>query len=280
MLSHSDMSLGFFYQTEAKLVFFLFVDTLKSSEMQSNDLRNTIRQGCPPQYLDSRCALKKIREIEDWMKQHDICKILVTGKMGTGKTTLIEGLTQIFMEHRDNGLLRHTKKLTPYAYVHQGARCIFYDTPGLKDDVNNSNDYSYLKEMVEEPDVLVLAVKMDDIELHEQDKHTISNITDAYGWKIWKKTVIALTFANMVTKKDGTRAQCKLYFDDLLLKFKVAILNLLSSAKVKDEDLDELKFIPVGLVSEPRLPCASSDVSWIDEFLKAINKILKNKQNH
>ena len=261
---------------------------MKSFEVsveQSKDLRKIIREGCLPQDLDSHCALKKIQEIEDWMQHGDKFEILVTGKMGTGKTTLIEGLTQIYqMEHRDSGLRRHTKKLTPYAYVHQGARCIFYDTPGLKDNVNNSNDYSYLKEMVEEPDVLVLAVKMDDLDLHEQDKHTISNITEAYGWKIWKKTVIALTFANVVTKKDGTRAQNKLYFEDTLLKFKVAILNLLSSAKVKDEDLDELEFIPVGLVSDSRISGVSRDVSWIDEFWVATNKILnsskKNKRYH
>jgi len=245
----------------------------------SYKLRKFIRQGCPPKDLDSSCALKKITEIEDWMSHGDKFEILVTGKMGTGKTTLIEGLTKSLKREHD-GLFPHTIKVTPYAYVHEGAHCIFYDTPGLKDDIDGSNDYGYIKEMVEDPDVLLFTIKMDDNELRDEDKHTISNITEAYGYKIWKKAMFILTFANMVTKKDAILVQNRLNFEDLILKLKIDILNHLMSAKVHHDDLAGLEFVPIGLVSDTKIPGVSRDVSWIDELWAAINNILNSSDKN
>ncbi len=96
---------------------------------------------------DVKCAHRKQKEIKEWLKKHNRFKILVTGKTGTGKTTFVKGLKENYVPEEDH-LLPHTVKVTPYEHQQDKVDFIFYDTPGLKDTVTGSNDYSYLADMM------------------------------------------------------------------------------------------------------------------------------------
>ena len=45
-------------------------------------------------HKDVECAHKKMQK---WISKHNRFKVLVTGKMGTGKTTLVRGLKENYV---------------------------------------------------------------------------------------------------------------------------------------------------------------------------------------
>ena len=205
--------------------------------------------------------------------------------MGTGKTTLIKGLTESYIPEADN-LLPHTLSVTPHGYEHEGINFVFFDTPGLKDNVNSSNDYEYLKEMVkknEEPNLLIFAVKMDDSVFRDEDVDAIGNVSDAFGWKIWKNAMFILTFANMVTKVGHApeSVNSKLHFSNTYNTHFYHISEALRSNKVQDDVINSISVVPVGLLSQPKIPSDQRDISWVDEFWeKALNVLRTPKRTY
>ena len=221
-------------------------------------------------------------EIRDWLLHHSKYRVLVTGKMGSGKTTFIRGLTEGFVPPSGN-LLPHTIKVSPYSQHREGSNCIFFDTPGLKDDENSANDYAYLKEMVQkngEPNLLVFAIKMDEPVQQDEVKEAVFNVSNAFGRKIWQKAMFILTFANLVQAightSDGVAN--KLYFSKLVDEHHLNILHILRSILVKDEVINEIPVLPVGVVSEPILVADRLEQSWVESFWQEAFQILRKTQ--
>ena len=237
------------------------------------------RQGCPWQFSDVKCALKLMDKIESWLKKHNNFQVLITGKMGTGKTTLIKGLKEKYIPEADN-LLPHTVKVTPYEYEHEKIKFTFIDTPGLRESSDSHKDYEYLKEMVkknERPDLIIFTIKMDDTRLRPEDEATIKNVSDAFGWSVWKNAMFLLTFANKVSKvgsPPGSREN-KVYFNRQRDEFSLLITKELRKNRVQPEVADSIPVIPAGLVMQPSIPSDSRGISWVDEFWKEMFKVLK-----
>ena len=220
--------------------------------------------------------------------EHNHFTILVVGKMGTGKTTLVRGLCGIFNGSESNGsdsvtteskegtpMGADTKRVTPYSYVYKRINFTFIDTPGLKDVVNNTHDHKYLMQM-DEPNVLIFTMKMTDSKFYDNDITTIKDISNAFGWKVWKKSIFVLTCANLVGEPDAKNerqnysfyARRKLDFDD---KITETLENLLAEPKVASN----IPIIPVGLVRQPVIPSEEDkEKSWVDEFWKKVMNIL------
>ena len=188
--------------------------------------------------------------------------------MGTGRTTLIRGLKENYVAEDDH-LRLHTLKVTPYNYDHGGLNFILFDTPGLKGSINSCNDYEYLKDMVAkngEPDLLIFAVKMSDA-FRDDDADAIGNISNAFGWKIWKKAMFVLTFANEVPPEG--------HFDEIYGEHYSHIVEALRSNRVHEDVINSISVVPVGLVSQLKIPSDKRGVSWIDELWEEALKVLR-----
>lgn len=199
--------------------------------------------------------------------------------MGTGKTTLVKGLKEQFVLEEDH-LEAHTVKVTPYQHEYDQVDFTFFDTPGLKDTVNGSNDYSYLEDMVrnnEQPDLIIFTVKMDDSYFRQEDKGVIGNVSDAFGWKVWRNAMFALTFANKVSKPGHAikSRENKVHFSDVRNKFSLSITELLRKQKVQEEVASSIPVIPVGLISQPRIESDERGISWVKEFWETLFEVLK-----
>ena len=174
-------------------------------------------------------------------------------------------------------LLPRTLKVTPYNYDHGGLNFILFDTPGLIDSNNSSNDYEYLKDMVTkngEPDLLIFAVKMNDA-FRDDDADAIGNISNAFGWKIWKNAMFVLTFANKVTSVGHSpkSADSKLYFNKIFDIHYSCIVEALRSNRVHEDVINSISVVPVGLVSQLKIPSDKRGVSWIDELWEEALKV-------
>ena len=249
---------------------------------EEHDILESIRWGCSSEHHNTMCAIKRMDEIRDWLLYHSKYRILVTGKMGSGKTTFIRGLTEGFVPPSDN-LLPHTIKVAPYSQHHEGSNCIFFDTPGLKDDENSANDYAYLKEMVQkngEPNLLVFAVKMEEPVRQDEVKEALVNVSSAFGRKIWQKAMFILTFANLVQAIGHTSDSVanKLYVSKLVDEHHLNILHILRSISVKDEVINEIPVLPVGVVSKPILVADRLGQSWVESFWQEAFQILRKTQ--
>ena len=176
-------------------------------------------------------------------------------------------------------LLPHTTEVTPYEHAHDKIDFTFFDTPGFQDEADGANDYNYLKDMVQnnqEPDLIIFTIKMDD-KFREEDAESIKEITNAFGWKVWKHAMFVLTFANKVSLPDASVKSWKnkVSYNRIQDEFALNVTNLLQECKVQEEVINNIPIIPVGLVSQPIIPSDSRQESWLKEFWQAVNARLK-----
>ena len=241
------------------------------------------RHGCPITFSDVQCAHRKVNEINQWLANHNRFKVLITGKMGTGKTTLVKGLKENYVPDEQN-LLPHTVHVTPHEYTHNKIDFVFFDTPGLKDAEDGANDYKYLKDMVrnsQEPSLLIFAVKMDDAVLRQEDIDAMKAITNAFGWKMWRHAMFILTFANKVNDPSASveSKQNKVFFNRIRDQFELTVAEVLLDMHVQEDVANNIPVIPVGLVSQPLIPSDSRKVSWLEEFwASAYSRLKSTKQ--
>ena len=233
---------------------------------------------CPHHLHETKCALRLITQIEEWLKKNNKYRILLTGKMGTGKTTLIKGLKENYVPENQS-LLPHTKIVTPYNFDREGFNFILFDTPGLEDTEDSSHDLEYINDMVKKsrkPDLIIFAVKMSDT-FRDEDTNAIVNISNAFGWKVWENAMFVLTNANMVTKVGYSpeSIESKLHFSTTYNEHYYSITNILRSNRVHEDIVNSISVIPVGLVSQPKITSDIRDVSWIDELWENAFKVLK-----
>ena len=125
-----------------------------------------------------------------------------------------------------------------------------------------------------EPDLLIFAVKMSDA-FRDDDADAIGNISNAFGWKVWKNAMFVLTFANEVTPEGHSPeiTDSKLYFNKIYGEHYSHIVEALRSNRVQEDVIYSISVVPVGLVSQPKIPSDKRGVSWIDELWEEALKV-------
>ena len=218
------------------------------------------RKGCPSVKNDVQCAGWKKKEIESWLNENSKFKILVTGKESTGKHTLVAGVQKETIPEHDINFL-------------------FFDIPGA----NDSGDLSYINNMVskdDEPDMVIFTVRMDNPVLSEDNKDAIESISHAFGWRVWKNTMFALTYANNVYKPGVPKEsrENKVHFNKVKRNLSYSITKTLRDCRVQENIANDIPVVPTGRGYEPQIQSSADTVSWMDRFWLAVNKILKESR--
>lgn len=231
----------------------------------SYDLVENFRKGCPTIHNDVQCAIWKKKEIENWLNHNSKFKILVTGRANTGKKTLVAGVQ---------------KGITPEHDI----EFLYFDIPGTN---GSGGDLSYIKSMVsrrQEPDMVIFAIKMDELVLNQDDKDAIESISRAFGWRVWKNTMFALTYANQVyfggVRVDVVTKENKMYYNKIKREFSLSITETLRRCRVQDKIANDIPVLPVGRGFEPQIPSSERKASWVDEFWSTVNKILNESREN
>ena len=202
---------------------------------------------------DEELDTEREAEVRRWMTLAGRpLKFLVTGRGGTGKSSLVNNLLDIGRDTEEGAQEGFTGNATTqavrsYTGSKHGIQVIAYDTPGFQDLKLREEDI--IAELVDKTDSKVdvcLYCASLEIRISQEDKRICSLLTKAFQTKLWEKTIFVLTFANAekVTKTD---------YETLVNNFKDNLKECLNNVKVPIGIVNDVPFCTAGY-ADPELP--------------------------
>ena len=207
--------------------------------------------------------------MKQWMRENESkhLEILVTGKTGTGKSTLVNALVGRKVAKEGHNLCPETKSVGKYSVTtSEGFEVVVWDSPGLQDGTVNEEEYlTEMKEKCSNVDLVIYCIKVDAPRsaLHERseasnesDYSAILKLTRTLGLEMWSNAVFVLTFANRLETilKLKHRLNLESKFKARIEDWRKRIRTALSTAGVPQNVLDNIRIEPAGHVSKPNLP--------------------------
>ena len=151
---------------------------------------------------------------------------------------------------------------------------LLWDTPGLGAAFGNSEEvFQQVAEKAKDADLLVYCLDMR-MRLEQDDVDGIVKLTSHLGNEIWRNTVFALTYANVVNPPPHSTADKVHFFQRSLSEWQAVIKQVLKNKTAVSEDvIANVSIVPVGYQKYP--PPDGSD--WFSSFWKEVfNKAKEN----
>ncbi len=220
--------------------------------------------------------------IEQWVKESTEIRLMVTGKTGTGKSTLLNGIVGEKMFKEGETLKPETLTVDSHQTRRAGVDIIVFDTPGLQDGSGNEQSYlSAIKEKCVDIHLLLYCISMletrSDLNAHNS---AIKLITKALGPTIWENAVIILTYANVFERRLSDQGKNKIEkkdcFQEKINEWEAAARDSLRDAGVPNEIAQNVTAIPVGFAKKPHLVCQKY---WLSNFwTESLSKMKEKAQ--
>lgn len=200
--------------------------------------------------------------------------LFVTGKTGVGKSRLVNALVGKPGSAKEGRKRTEgcTDKVEYYTVSKNDINVRVWDSPGLQDRTVQDEDL-YLEEVKQCGfDAMIYCCRMDIKRLTEEDTKAMRTLARVFGKEVWKKAVVALTFANLIEDPDG--GDEKAYFEGELNHWKDAIYGFLRDdpelqldSVVCDPPIPPID--PAGNYRKLILPTANNWLSelWLKCFL-------------
>ncbi len=203
---------------------------------------------------------KEKEDIKKWIREGKSIELLVTGKTGTGKSSLLNFLLgKIIFEVGENKYESCTSKVHFKESEKNGIKIRAWDSPGLQDGTGDEKYLEDMKQKCTKINLLLYCISMEELrsDLHVH-KSAILQINTMFGKQCWKNTVFVITFANArieILKAKGT-PECKLKtkLEERIKQWREAIQESLRSMDVDKKIVDSILVVPAGHTSELHLP--------------------------
>lgn len=226
-----------------------------------------------------------------WANQREL-RILVTGKTGQGKSTLINGILGAYVAIEGAGAKRCTTQVEMFSKALKGVPIKVFDSPGLQDRTANEEEYiQEMRETCQQLSLVIYCTKMINPRLTDDDKNAMLKLTRAFGEGFWNYSVFVLTFANLedVTRVDdrdadesepedddeeGWRELEKRRFAGRLEKWKIELQSfLVDEVGVSQKIAKNIPVIPTGDNKKSRknkqFLCLPDRDNWFNDFWEA-----------
>ena len=187
----------------------------KLEDTSDNSPRSPTEEGAPTVNGPFPCDLSLLTPDERaWLEQRDELRVLVLGKTGVGKSSLVNAIANAdsrigALEVGTTQVQSIENTIVNSSDIDESHDIALFDTPGFF-DVEGRTPAGVLRELsgkVDDYHAVVYAHVATDRRLRLEDEQSVSFIVQALGPAMARRTVIALTFANEVN--EGTDGRSK-----------------------------------------------------------------------
>ena len=215
------------------------------------------------------------KTVNVWVARSKSLRIVIFGKTGTGKSSLINTLFDEHVADEGDTIYAETKIINSYTktitIIVNDVRVTIWDTPGLKDPYSDGE--KTIKEIGNQCgdiDLFVYCMHFTQRRLGQDDIDCIRDITKAFGDGIWKRALFALTFANEATVPPSNKTQnLQEYFQSREKEWRKglhkAIRENTNPWEIADGKINSIPVVATGYRDIP-LPDGRN---WFAEFWRA-----------
>lgn len=173
--------------------------------------------------------------MEDWWKASNSINVLITGKTGTGKSSLVNAILGQDDAVVGETLHPETDQVTAFQDYINDIEVVVWDSPGLQDGLENEASYlsDIEKKCKDKVDLFIYCVSMDSPRFVEgnRDITAMCQLTEKLGKEIWNNAVFVLTCANKYISKarsnmpvtEDVDLKVKEMFDEKLAEWRTMI---------------------------------------------------------
>ena len=187
-------------------------------------------------------------------------EVLVTGTLGVGKSTVVNALVRkVTTGDRDSS--EYVKRYEGMA--DDGVEMLVWDSPGLEDGSGKENEYlTELENKCSNVDVVIYCIDLSATrsygvsaaEVAPNDLSAIRKLTATFSPSWWKRSIFAMTRANVLESALKVKPDLEKKFSDRLQEWKERIHATLIATGVQEEEALKIPVEPVGHPKKPHLP--------------------------
>ena len=232
-------------------------------------------------------STEDLRELKAWKKKaiKTPLRVMVCGLGGAGKSTLVNTLLQLEGDDEQLAIAgKRGKATTLVVSKHEkitksGIKVCFFDTPGLDDtDLDDDEIIARMeKETEKKLDIVFYCLSLaGSTRVQGGDRKAMKLLTQAFGSRIWKKTVIVLTFANHLERDMVSKEQ----YDEIIKNITETVQNVLEKKALVKADIAKAVPIVTAGYKDPVLKYEADKYKggWEDHlFVEALRQVNSSK---
>ena len=146
----------------------------------------------------------EFQELKDELPKATSFSVLVCGRTGAGKSTLVNGIVGAYVAPEGDELKSKTTEVARYDRDIDGVNVTVWDSPGLQDSSDDDRRNLYISDMQKkcsDVNLKLYCISMTNIRFPRKrsdnpDVEAMARLTKAFGSDFWKHAIVVLTFAN------------------------------------------------------------------------------------
>ena len=225
------------------------------------------------------------KTIEEWKKESKSVKVFVTGKTGTGKSTLVNGVVGEHVAIEGDTLDPETMKVKMNVCSIGDVTVHIWDSPGLQDGTKFEEEYKKdIQDNCKDMDLYLYCVNMSQTRFVRggPDVKAMCELTQILGPEMWKNTLFIMTFANDVIAMAEDKGLSGVELHEHFIK-KVKLWTdkihkcLCEEVGLSKEIADGVVTVPAGHYNVPQL--IDKGDYWLTKlWLQALSKAKSKAQ--